>query len=96
MNRGWALSGIELVDHAIEPFSAAERKPVRAENTWALDTTARVARLRTPSKALEQFTVPLRPFLGFVAVAPDGEWIPSSREPGSYGGNLEYAQLTGQ
>ena len=55
---------------------------------------AGVARLRTPSKALEQFTVPLRPFLGVVAVAPGGEWIPSSRESGSYGGNLEYAQLT--
>ena len=84
------------MDHAIEPFSVAERMPVRAGKTWALDTIAGMARLRTPSKSLEQFTVPLRPFLGIVAVAPDGELIPSSRESGSYGGNLEYAQLSDQ
>ena len=93
LNRDWAFSGNELVTTAIDAGYAVERKSTRPDGTWALDTTARTARLAGAPPALKDYTVPLRPFLGVVATAPGGEAAPSSRESGSYGGNLEYARL---
>lgn len=92
-NRDWAFSGTSLMDSAIEPSYAVDRKPVMAGNKWILDTIANTARLRDPSPALRDYQVPLRPFLGVVATAPGGEWVPSSRESGDFGGNLENERL---
>ena len=44
-------------------------------------------------RVLSEFTVPLHPLLGVVAVAPGGDFVPSSRDSGPFGGNMEYAQL---
>lgn len=93
LNRGWAFSGTGLIDDAITPGYAAARKGENLRGDWVLDTLAGVARLASPSPALAGFTVPLRPFLGAVAVAPGGTGAPSSRESGAWGGNMEYAQL---
>lgn len=93
LNRGWAFSGTQLVDGAIEPSYAAERKSVTQDNKWVLDTLAGMARLQKPSPALANLRIPLRPFLGVIAVAPGDGVVPSSRESGSFGGNMEYAQL---
>ncbi|WP_353265649.1 acetamidase/formamidase family protein [Gemmatimonas sp.] len=93
LNRPWAFSGTSLVDNAITPSYATERKQTPTDNKWTLDTAAGVARLTSPTAGLSAFTVPLTPFLGVVAVAPGGSWTPSSRDAGSYGGNLEYSQL---
>ena len=93
LNRGWAFSGTSIIDDAIEPAYASSRRASEIENQWVLDTVAGVARLRTPPPALAQLTIPLRPFLGVIAVAPGDGVTPSSRESGSFGGNMEYAQL---
>lgn len=93
LNRGWAFSGTQIVDNAIEPSYAVDRKPVTQDNTWVLDTVAGTARLSKPSAALASLRIPLRPFLGVIAVAPGDGVVPSSRESGAYGGNMEYAQL---
>ncbi len=93
LNRTWAFSGTSLVDNAITPSYATERKQTPTDNKWTLDTVAGVARLTTPTAGLSAFTVPLTPFLGVVAAAPGGSWTPSSRDAGNYGGNLEYSQL---
>jgi amidase len=93
LNRDWAFSGTWVMDDAIEPFYAAERKGAPIDNKWVLDTVSGVARLRQPPAALASLRVPLRPFLGVVAVAPGDGNVPSSRESGSFGGNMEYAQL---
>jgi amidase len=93
LNRDWAFSGTALVDNAIEPSYAAERKDVRLDNKWVLDTAAGSARLKAPPPALAQLTIPLRPFLGVIAVSPGDGVAPSSRESGTFGGNMEYAQL---
>ncbi len=94
LNRDWAFSGTALIDNAIEPGYAAARKPSDVGNQWALDTVANVARLKNPPPRLSGFSVPLRPFLGVVAVAPGDGVVPSSRDSGPYGGNMEYARLT--
>jgi acetamidase/formamidase len=93
LNRGWAFSGTSLMDNTLEVGYAAARKSQNLDNKWTLDTIAGTARLTTAPAALKDFSVPLRPFLGVVAVAPGGEGVPSSRDSGPWGGNMEYAQL---
>ncbi len=93
LNRGWAFSGTSLMDNAIEPSYAAQRKFGDDDNKWVLDTVAGVARLAKPSPALRELSIPLAPFLGVVAVAPGDGVVPSSRDSGRWGGNMEYAQL---
>lgn len=91
LNRGWAFSGTWLVDNAIETSYATRRvsDPQRVDNTWVLDTVMQRARRTTDTGALAGYTVPLTPFLGVIATAPSNEFTPSSRESGSYGGNME-------
>lgn len=91
LNRGWAFSGTWLVDNAIEPSYANERKstPQPPDNQWVLDTVTMQARRSQANGALADYRVPLAPFLGIVATAPGSEFAPSSRESGSYGGNME-------
>jgi amidase len=91
-NRDWAFSGTSLVDYAITPSYAAQRKFDDFDNKWVLDTAAGTAALKAPPAALADLRIPLRPFLGVVAVAPAGS-VPSSRDSGPFGGNMEYAQL---
>jgi amidase len=93
LNRDWAFSGTSLMESAIEPNYAVDRKEVMADNKWILDRTTNTARLKDPSPALREYRVPVRPFLGVVGVAPGGEWVPSSRESGDFGGNMENARL---
>jgi acetamidase/formamidase len=89
LNRSWAFSGTSLMETAIEPSYAAERKQTQQDNKWRFDTLTNTARLAKPSTALADFTVPLHPFLGVIATAPSADYTPSSRESGSYGGNME-------
>lgn len=95
LNRNWAFSGTSLVETAIDPSYATERNASETapDNKWTLDTVALRGRLSSPSPALRDFTVPLSPFLGVIATAPSTDHAPSSRESGSYGGNMENARL---
>ncbi|MBC7843952.1 MAG: acetamidase/formamidase family protein [Gemmatimonadaceae bacterium] len=93
LNRDWAFSGTQLIDNAIDAGYLAARKPENLDNKWVLDTIVGFARLRSPSAALAALRIPLRPFMGVLAVAPGDGVVPSSRESGAYGGNMEYSQL---
>lgn len=95
LNRNWAFSGTWLVETAIDPSYATERKSPQSpqDNKWVLDTVTMQGRLKTPSDALRDFRVPLAPFLGIVATAVSPDYAPSSRESGGYGGNMENARL---
>jgi amidase len=93
LNRDWAFSGTQLIDNAIDARYAVDRKTMDIDNKWTLDTLTQTARLTTPTPGLADFRVPLRPFLGVIAVAPGGSFVPTSRDSGPYGGNMEYAQL---
>jgi amidase len=93
LNRTWAFSGTSVVDFALQPSYAAARKPTDIDNKWLLDTLAGIAKLTSPPQSLRGLQIPLRPFLGVIAVAPGGGTIASSRDSGPFGGNMEYAQL---
>jgi acetamidase/formamidase len=89
LNRAWAFSGTSLMETAIDPSYAAGRESGRQDDKWVLDTVTSTARLAQPSTALADFSVPLHPFLGAIATAVSADHAPSSREAGSFGGNME-------
>jgi acetamidase/formamidase len=61
--------------------------------TWSLDTVSRVARLEGSMGRLGNLTVPLRPHVGMIAVAPAGNATFPAGEEGAHGGNLDYSAL---
>ena len=93
-NRDWAVSGSTVVGNAVEPSYLADLKWTQDFNTrWRIDAAANVARLEKPPDKLEDFTVPLRPMLGCVAVAPQQQWAIRTTDSGRFGGNLDYNQI---
>src|SRR6266446_4218957 len=94
LNRDTAISGSGLVPTALEPWYARNKQPVRDfDSTWHLDRERGVATLAKPTEKLKNFTVPLQPMLGCVAVAPPGGQSFLSADLGPYGGNLDYNQI---
>ena len=60
---------------------------------WKLDRTRMVGTLDLPASASRQIEVPLRPMLGRVAVAPNGEEAFGGLWPGDFGGNLDASDV---
>jgi amidase len=95
LNRDTAISSGGLALGAITPDYAVDRKPVENyDSDWVLDRERRVGRLARPTAALKDYTVPLRPFLGCVGVAPAGHMVFRTGYPGHFGGNMDYNRLT--
>jgi acetamidase/formamidase len=61
---------------------------------WRIDHHRNVAVLSDPSEKLKGFSVPLRPMLGTIGVAPDGGQAVGGNAFGAYGGNLDYNRIT--
>jgi acetamidase/formamidase len=58
---------------------------------WTLDHKAGTATLQDPPPALRGYTVPVRPMLGGIGVAPDFGFAPfSAGDSGRFGGNMDY------
>jgi amidase len=93
-NRAWAVSGSRVMPAALEPGHLAGLKWVDSFNSrWTIDAAAGIARLEQPPDALKDFTVPLRPMLGCVAVAPAQQWAIRTTDSGRFGGNMDYNEL---
>jgi amidase len=93
-NRSWAVSGTTVMANAVEPNHLTELKWTQSfNNRWTLDAEAGVARLEKPPDNLKDFTVPLKPMLGCVAVAPAQEWAIRTTDSGRFGGNMDYNQI---
>jgi acetamidase/formamidase len=94
LNRDTAFSSGGIAAQAITPRYVQDRKPVENYNSdWVLDREKGIARLAKPTAALKDYTVPLRPFLGCMGVAPPGNMVFRSGYPGSFGGNMDYNRL---
>ena len=64
-----------------------------SSTTWTIDAAAGVARLKTPSAKLKNYTVPFHPMLSSIGVAPGSlgrAEIRSTGAPGRWGGNMDY------
>ena len=94
LNRDYADSLDSLVGRALSPALAAKAtelgKPVR----WKLDIERGVARPQSPSPHLRELSVPLRPMLGGLAVAPGFGSAPiSTGDTGRFGGNMDFNEI---
>jgi acetamidase/formamidase len=56
---------------------------------WQLDRERNVGILELPNSASKRFEVPLRPMLGRLAVAPQGDEAFGGLWPGNFGGNMD-------
>jgi acetamidase/formamidase len=70
LNRDWAISDDALVGRALDSALAVKMKDVGKGVRWKLDRERGVASPEVTSGKLSSFTIPLRPMLGCVAVAP--------------------------
>jgi acetamidase/formamidase len=66
----------------------------RGRYVWRLDRQRMTGTIELPASALKTLTVPLRPMLGRVAVAPEGEEAFGGLWPGRFGGNMDAADVT--
>jgi len=64
-----------------------------ADRSWRLDLEHGVARLARPSERLFGLTVPLRPMIGSIGVAPPGNQALSAGDIGFHGGNMDYNRI---
>jgi acetamidase/formamidase len=58
-----------------------------------LDAARNVAYLEKPTDALKALTIPMRPMLGCIAVAPPGESAIRTTDSGRFGGNMDYNEI---
>jgi hypothetical protein len=91
LNRDWAESDDFLVGRAVDSDLAAKMKDLGKTVRWRLDTEHGVATPEKPAEHLKQYSVPLRPMLGCVAVAPNAaQAAPGTGDSGRYGGNMDF------
>src|SRR5262245_3450262 len=60
---------------------------------WRLDREAMTGTVDLPGSATKSVTVPLRPMLGRVAVAPEGDEAFGGLWPGPFGGNMDASDV---
>lgn len=93
-NRDSASSGGRIVASALNPYYLMNLEQVKNfDSEWTLDREKGIARLKNPTPKLKDFTVPLRPMMGCIAVAPPGEMTFRSGFLGAYGGNMDYNEV---
>ena len=94
LNRDWAGSDDYLVGRAVDSDLAAKMKDVGKGVRWHLDTQHGVATPEKPDEHLKSYSVPLRPMLGCVAVAPNpAQAPPGTGDSGRWGGNMDFNEI---
>jgi amidase len=94
LNRDYAESDDFLVGRAVDSGLAVKMKDTGKTIRWHLDTQRGVATPDKPAEHLKQYTVPLRPMLGCVAVAPgSAQAAPGTGDSGRWGGNMDFNEI---
>ncbi len=65
----------------------------RGRYVWRLDRERMTGTVDLPGSRTKSVTIPLRPMLGRVAVAPDGEEAFGGLWPGPFGGNMDVSDV---
>jgi amidase len=92
-NRTTGYSSSLLAPYATDPAAIASRQDREARRVnWRIDKAAGTATL-AEADIRPALTLPLRPMLGCVGVAPARKEAWSTATPGAYGGNMDYAGL---
>jgi len=94
LNRDWAISDDGIVGRALDPDLAVKMKDGFKNVRWRLDRQRGLAMPDQPTAHLANFTVPIRPMLGCVAVAPGfGAAPPQTGDSGRFGGNMDFNDI---
>src|SRR5947207_5202351 len=93
-NRTMAYSGSLLSPYTVDPGAIAARVERDARRlTWTIDKARGVATLDQVDVQPGGITLPLRPMLGCIGVAPARKEAISTAAPGAFGGNMDYASM---
>jgi acetamidase/formamidase len=88
------VSDDAIVGRATGPQFAVKMKDTGKNVRWRLDREKGVATSESPGEHLAAFTVPLRPMLGCVAVAPGFGAAPfATGDSGRFGGNMDLNEV---
>jgi len=91
LNRDWATSDDAVVSRAVDTGMAVKLKDTGKEVRWRLDRDKGIATPDKPAEHLKDYSVPLRPMLGCVGVAPGfAAAAPGTGDSGRYGGNMDF------
>ena len=94
LNRDWAMSDDFVVGRALDSDLAVKMKDGGKQVRWHLDFAHGVARPEKSGEHLNQYSVPLRPMLGCVAVAPGlSNASPGTGDSGRWGGNMDFNEI---
>ncbi len=94
LNRSTARSGQRINARAITPAWQVSAKYTEGfSSEWTLDESAGVARLASPSEAMKNFTVPIKPMLGCIGTAPASGQSFRAVDLGPFGGNMDYNRM---
>lgn len=94
LNRDWAMSDDFVVGRALDNDLAVKMKDGGKTIRWHLDTDRGVATPEKPAEHLAHYSVPLKPMMGCVAVAPGLTHAPPpTGDSGGWGGNMDFNEI---
>jgi amidase len=94
LNRDYADSLDSIVRRALGSRHFAEASGLGSPVRWTIDQEAGVAWPNGATGALAGFSVPLRPMLGGLGVAPGFGWPAiTSGDTGRFGGNMDFPEI---
>ena len=94
LNRDWAMSDDAVVGRGLDSDLAVKMKDGGKTVRWHLDAQRGVATPEKPAEHLARYSVPLRPMLGCVAVAPNSsQAAPGTGDSGRWGGNMDFNEI---
>ncbi len=94
LNRDWAISDDALVGRALDTNWAVKMKDAGQMTRWHIDREKGIASPDKPSEHLAHYSVPVRPMLGCVAVAPaPAQGAPGANDSGGWGGNMDFNEV---
>jgi acetamidase/formamidase len=94
LNRDWAVSDDAIVGRASGPQMAIKMKDGGKNLRWLLDRQRLIATPEKPGEHMKNYSVPIRPMLGCIGVAPGFASAPiNSGDSGRFGGNMDFNEI---
>ena len=94
LNRDWAISDDGIVPRGMDGDLAVKMKDAGKPVRWHLDLAKGVATTEKPGDHLGRYSVPLRPMLGCIGVAPGpAQAAPPTGDSGRWGGNMDFNEV---
>ena len=92
-NRTTARQGTRFYAATTSAYEAAAKYDSNFDGEYQLDSGRGIATLSHPSEHLKNYSVPIRPMLGCISVAPAGEESYRGTDLGPWGGNMDYNEF---